>query len=249
MMSMSSGGGGFGCIAAIVDTKPGRLPDADPDVCKCGASRFAVCRESGDRICTACGIATSDNMDMTFSGMDYAEMTTRGVRMSSCGYKRSSYLRDWLSRVTASNESGVPSNVIDAVISEIDKHGLTRGQVTYLQIRHILRHLGLSRYYMYCVVLSHIINNTTPERINHANIERITDMFNRMQPAFERHKPKGRKNCLSYSYIIYQLCRIVNETELPRYLTLLRSSEKLLDCDTAWARICEECNWPFNPTI
>jgi Poxvirus Late Transcription Factor VLTF3 like/TFIIB zinc-binding len=217
---------------------------------RCLSETYTVDPEAGDRICMECGIVDSDNIDHNITGIPFSEMDHREFRSSvSCGYKRSSYLRDWLARVTASNEHSLPDTVISTVLCEIERHGIQRGSMTPQQIRHILRHVGLARYYVHSVAIAHIANGTAAPAVDIECLDRIVNMFNFMQPAFEKHKPQGRKNALSYAYVIHQLCRIVGSPELSNNLVLLRSSEKLIEQDLAWKKICKECNWPFHPTI
>lgn len=217
---------------------------------RCKSDAFMYDPEVGDKICTVCGTVVADNIDHKISGIAFNDMACREFRSSSsCGYKRSSYLRDWLARVTASNDHSLPDTVISTVLSEIERHMIPRGNISPTQIRYILRHVGLARYYIHAVAIAHIANGTSAPLVDSGCIDRIVSMFNFMQPAFEKHKPPGRKNALSYAYVIHQLCRIVGRPDLAADLTLLRSSEKLMEQDSAWKKICKECKWEFHPTI
>jgi hypothetical protein len=68
------------------------------------------------------------------------------------------------------------------------------------------------------------------------------------------HK-NGRKNFLSYPYILYKFFEILKEPGYLKHFTLLKSREKLMKTDMLWKNIVEEVykitsdpRWVFIPS-
>ena len=60
---------------------------------------------------------------------------------------------------------------------------------------------------------------------------------------------KGRKNFLSYSYILYKFCELLELDELANLFPMLKSREKLKEQDNLWEKICNYLNWEYIPSI
>ena len=73
-------------------------------------------------------------------------------------------------------------------------------------------------------------------------------MFREIQEPFALHRPKGRKNFLSYSYILHKFCELLELDEFLPCFPLLKSHEKLLQQDKVWKKICDHVNWEFYPS-
>ena len=43
--------------------------------------------------------------------------------------------------------------------------------------------------------------------------EQLRNMFRDIQEPFEKHKPKGRSNFLSYGYCLYKFCELLGHDE------------------------------------
>ena len=63
-------------------------------------------------------------------------------------------------------------------------------------------------------------------------------MFKSIQEPWELYKPKGRKNIISYSYIIYKFCELLELDHLLKYFPLLKSSKKIQEHDIIWKKVC-----------
>ena len=73
-------------------------------------------------------------------------------------------------------------------------------------------------------------------------------MFKSIQEPWELYKPKGRKNIISYSYIIYKFCELLELDHLLKYFPLLKSSKKIQEHDIIWRKVCNHLKWEFYPT-
>jgi hypothetical protein len=74
-------------------------------------------------------------------------------------------------------------------------------------------------------------------------------MFIAVQPAFEKHCPKDRKNFLSYSYCLYKFFELLGYEQFLETFTLLKGRDKLARQDEIFQKICEELDWQFIPSV
>ena len=74
-------------------------------------------------------------------------------------------------------------------------------------------------------------------------------MFIAVQPAFEKHCPKDRKNFLSYSYCLFKFFQLLGLDDFLDTFTLLKGRDKLAKQDDIFKKICEELDWDFVPSV
>ena len=79
--------------------------------------------------------------------------------------------------------------------------------------------------------------------------DKLRFMFREIQPSFIKHCPKGRSNFLSYSYVLYKFCQLLELDEFLPCFPLLKSREKLYMQDKIWQCICEDMGWEFIKSI
>jgi hypothetical protein len=87
-------------------------------------------------------------------------------------------------------------------------------------------------------------------------------MFKIIEEPFYKHKPKKRKNFLSYSYILYKFCeklkydakknkdldKCKRYSKYTKQLILLKR-KNLREQDITWKKICEEIGWDYYPSL
>ena len=61
------------------------------------------------------------------------------------------------------------------------------------------------------------------------------------------YKPPGRKNFLSYPYILFKFSELLELDELLNYFPMLKPT-KLMEQDVIWAKFCKHLKWEFYPT-
>ena len=72
-------------------------------------------------------------------------------------------------------------------------------------------------------------------------------MFEMIQEPWEMFKPKGRKNFISYPYILYKFCELLELEYLLDYFPML-DFPNLAIPDKVWKQICGYLKWEFYPT-
>ena len=102
-----------------------------------------------------------------------------------------------------------------------------------------------SKYYEH---IPHIINRLNGQNapfMSREDEEKLRHMFREIQPSFKKHCPKGRRNFLSYSYVLYKFCELLELDEYLACFPLLKNRDKLYMQDKTWKLICEDMGWGY----
>ena len=116
-------------------------------------------------------------------------------------------------------------------------------------MQSMLKKLGYNHLYEHIPYIINKLSNLPPPKINGEIENNFLKMFMLIQEPWELYKPKGRKNFLSYSYILYKFCELLELDHLLEFFPLLKSREKLQQQDKIWKNICSELQWEYIPSI
>jgi hypothetical protein len=170
--------------------------------------------------------------------------------VSYYAYKRINHFNEWLAQFQAKESTEIPTEVYDAICAELKKERIMDYRTLSRQkVREILKKLKYNKYYEH---VPHIINRLNGQ---HAPVmpreteEKLRYMFREIQPAFQKHCPKERSNFLSYSYVLYKFCELLELDEYLSSFPLLKNRDKLYVQDKIWEKICEELKWQFIRSI
>jgi hypothetical protein len=165
-------------------------------------------------------------------------------------YKRDNHFNEWLLQFQAQETTNIPVEVIDQLRSEFRKQKIKNiSDVTHAKVRTLLKKLRLNKYYEHVPYISNILSGLQPPKMTQALEDKLRMMFKDIQEPFNKHCPESRKNFLSYSYVLYKFCELLDEDEYLPCFPLLKSKEKLYQQDVIWKKICEELRWEFISTI
>jgi uncharacterized Zn finger protein (UPF0148 family) len=165
-------------------------------------------------------------------------------------YKRINHFNEWISQIQAKESTDIPEEVFERIVTEINKEKITdTTKLTYHKMREILKKLKQNRYYEHSFYIIYRLNGMQPPNFSPELEEKLRSMFKEIQAPFLKHCPKNRKNFLSYSYVLYKFCQLLDKDELLTHFSLLKSREKLHVQDQIWKKICEEVNWEFIQSI
>jgi hypothetical protein len=166
--------------------------------------------------------------------------------VSYYAYKRINHFNEWLAQFQAKESTEIPAEVYDAICAELKKERIMDYRtLSRLKVREILKKLKYNKYYEH---VPHIINRLNGQ---HAPVmsreieEKLRYMFKEIQPAFQKHCPKERSNFLSYSYVLYKFCELLELDEYLPCFPLLKNRDKLYVQDKIWACICKELSWEY----
>lgn len=166
-------------------------------------------------------------------------------------YKKINHFNEWLAQFQAKENTDIPQDVVDAVMAQLRKERITDPKLVKKEkIREILQKLKMSKMY------DHIqqIKNRIQHQMNNLVLtkemeEKLQHMFKEIQPSFIKYIPKGRSNFLSYPYVLYKFCQLLDMDEFLPCFQLLKSREKLYDQDQVWKKICADMQWQFIKSI
>ena len=199
---------------------------------------------SSDEICQECG-ATFFYLGSEMGFKEEQEMEKNVVY----SYKRENHFNEWISQFQAKESTHVPEIVIENLRSEFKKQKIRDvHEITHEKVKGLLKKLNFSKYYEHVPYIATILSGITPPTMPQELEDKLRIMFYAIQAPFEKHKPTNRKNFLSYSFVLYKMCELLEEDQYLPCFPLLKSREKLYVQDRIWEKICTELRWQFIPT-
>ena len=171
------------------------------------------------------------------------------IQEASPSYKRDNHLHEWITRVQELERKVVPAKVKEEVLKSFEKWGFDRRKPTKTLVRKFLRDAGYQRYFEHVPQIMQWLSGKIQVVFTDETVRRIKHVFSQIQEPFERHKPKGRKNFLSYAYVLYKVCELLELDDILHVFTLLKSRQNLMKADNVWKGICSDCGYQFIPTV
>lgn len=170
--------------------------------------------------------------------------------VSYYAYKRINHFNEWLAQFQAKESTDIPQNVFDSILIELKKERiLDTNNIKGVKIREILKKLKLNKYYEHVPHIINRLNGQNAPIMNREIEEKLRYMFKEIQPSFQKYCPAGRNNFLSYSYVLYKFCELLELDEYLPCFPLLKNRDKLYIQDKIWEKICDELKWQFIRSI
>jgi Zn finger protein HypA/HybF involved in hydrogenase expression len=205
-------------------------------------------------ICPKCGIAHK-TIEL-HSELSYKELRDLDYRPQFT-YEKMSHFEDWLKRFEAKEKRMIPKELIEDIITEARKERIEDlNLLTEEKVKKYLKKLKRNEYYDNIISIINIINKRQPFKLTPEITEKLKQMFSAIQEPYNKHKPKERKNFLSYSYTLHKFFQILKLPEFSKYFPLLKSPDKLRQQDEIFKKIVNEMKerdktiqWIFIPSI
>ena len=170
--------------------------------------------------------------------------------ISYFAYKKINHLNEWLAQFQAKETTEIPQEIFEQIQSELKKERITdTSKLKPSKLREILKKLKLSKYYEHVAHIMNRLNGVQAPVLSREVEDKLRFMFREIQPSFIKHCPKGRSNFLSYSYVLYKFCQLLELDEFLPCFPLLKSREKLYMQDKIWQCICDDMGWEFIKSI
>lgn len=170
--------------------------------------------------------------------------------ISYYAYKRINHFNEWLAQFQAKESTEIPNEVYELIVSELKKERIN--DLTSLnrsKVREILKKLKLNKYYEHTPHITNRLNGQNAPIMTRETEEKLRHMFIEIQPSFQKHCPKDRSNFLSYSYVLYKFCELLELDEYLHCFPLLKNKDKLYQQDKIWQNICADLKWQFIRSI
>jgi predicted nucleic acid-binding Zn-ribbon protein len=165
-------------------------------------------------------------------------------------YKRINHFNELLAQFQAKGSTEIPQDVFDQILIELKKQRITdMKNLKYRQMREVLRKLKLNRQYDHIPYIISRLNGSIAPVMDRETEEKLRHMFKEIQPSFQKHCPKNRRNFLSYSYVLYKFCELLELDDFLASFPLLKNRDKLYQQSKVWQSICAEMGWEFIKSI
>jgi predicted nucleic acid-binding Zn-ribbon protein len=165
-------------------------------------------------------------------------------------YKRINHFNELLAQFQAKGSTEIPQEIFDTIMAELKKQRITDFKnIKYRQMREVLRKLKLNRQYDHIPYIISRLNGSIAPVMDRETEEKLRHMFKEIQPSFQKHCPKNRRNFLSYSYVLYKFCELLELDEFLASFPLLKNRDKLYQQSKVWQSICGEMKWEFIKSI
>ena len=215
----------------------------------CHSDNFCFDDISCTRTCLECSTSVPF-LDQSTNCVSY-EQRVDIQSQSTFVYKKENHFFEWLAQIQAKENTEVPKDVFDQIFAEIKKQRCRVETITSAQIRKFLKKLHFNRYYEHAPAIACAVSGRQPVRFPRELEETLVVMFKEIQRPWANWvgiiSPE-RKNFLSYSYVLYKFCELLEKDEYLSSFSLLKSRQKLHQHDCLWQKICEELNWQFIPS-
>lgn len=211
---------------------------------KCNIQLVCLLQE-GIMICPECGY-----QELLLVEQNRPIYRQSSKEASHQSYKRINHFNEWISQIQAKESTDIPEEIFEKIVKEIKKEKIKEpANISYNKMREILKKLHQNRYYEHIYYIIYRLNGTSPPNFSPELEEKLRNMFKEIQGPFLKHCPKNRKNFLSYSYVLFKFCQLLDKDEFLSHFSLLKSREKLHVQDQIWKKICADVNWEFIQSI
>lgn len=221
----------------------------DPSYCYECQQYKDLDRTEAKLICQKCGSFENETLDSDKPSYNREQ----SHEISNFAYKRINHFKEILNQYQATENTNIPQDVYDIVLLEMNKERIYNlAKLDYKLVKKYLKkykHRGYNKYYEHIPHIINRLNGISPPKFSPLQIEKLLNLFEKIQPAFEKHCPKTRSNFISYSYILYKFCELLCYDEFLVQFQLLKSDTKLREQEEIWKKICHEMNFQFIATL
>jgi DNA repair exonuclease SbcCD ATPase subunit len=170
--------------------------------------------------------------------------------MSYYAYKKINHLNEWLAQFQAKETTEISQSILDQIRAELRKERITdMSKLKPSKLKEVIKKLKLNRCYDHVAHILNRLNGISAPVLSREVEEKLRFMFKEIQFSFVKHCPKKRSNFLSYSFVLYKFCELLELDDYLPCFPLLKSREKLYMQDKIWQKICEDMNWEFIRTV
>ena len=169
--------------------------------------------------------------------------------VSYTAYIRLNHFKEILSQFQAKETTQIPEEVIDQIKARIKKERITdMKEINYDKMREILRKLGLNKYFEHIQYINSLFG-IKPPIMNEELHETLCVLFIEIQKPWAVHCPPNRTNFFNYTYTLYQLCVLLDQTQYLPFIPMMKDREKQLEQDMIWKKVCGDLDWEFFATV
>ena len=206
----------------------------DPDYCD--HSETITEYRTGQIMCSWCGLI----LDSILTDMFGNTLPLRNIKPLSL-YRRKHHFNERLSQWLCLTRR-VPDSIL--MLVETSLPNPRPPVLTKTVLRGVLRRLNLAKYIENWIEIHCHLSRRLYPVVSSEMIEKIRELFIKIEIAFEKHRPKGRKCILSYNYVLARIFQIFGLHEHLQWVPPLKSRAKLKYLDTVWSNMVRTLGMP-----
>ena len=168
--------------------------------------------------------------------------------VSYTAYIRLNHFKEILSQFQAKETTRIPDDVLDAVKNRIKKERKEMSEMNYTEMRNILSILGYNKYFEHIQYINSILG-IKPPIMDEELIETLCVLFIEIQQPWAIYCPINRTNFFNYTYILCQLCVLLDQTQYLPFIPMMKDRIKQLEQDMIWKKVCDHLDWEYFPTV
>jgi hypothetical protein len=168
--------------------------------------------------------------------------------VSYTAYIRLNHFKEILSQFQAKETTKIPDEVIDAVRKRIQKERKNISEINYKEMRNILSILGYNKYFEHIQYINSMLG-IQPPVMDDELIETLCVLFIEIQQPWALFCPITRTNFFNYTYILCQLCILLDQRQYLPYIPMMKDRIKQLEQDMIWKKVCDYLDWEYFPTV
>lgn len=168
--------------------------------------------------------------------------------VSYTAYIRLNHFKEILSQFQAKETTKIPDEVLDAVRKRIKKERKNINSLNYIEMRSILSVLGYNKYFEHIQYINSMLG-IKPPIMNEDLIETLCILFIEIQQPWAIFCPVTRTNFFNYTYILCQLCVLLDQHQYLPFIPMMKDRIKQLEQDMIWKKVCDYLDWEYFPTV
>jgi hypothetical protein len=213
-------------------------------MCDLCGHEMNICLNEANLTCAKCG-----NQEFILVDTDKPSYKDPPRDICYYAYKKINHFNEWLAQFQAKESTEIPTDIYDSILLQLKKERITNmSTLKPVKLREILRNMKCSKYYEHIPHIINRLNGINAPFMSREDEEKLRHMFREIQPSFKNHCPKGRRNFLSYGYVLYKFCELLEMDEYLACFPLLKNRDKLYLQDKVWQLICKDMKWMFIST-
>lgn len=170
------------------------------------------------------------------------------TEVSYTAYIRLNHFKEILSQFQAKETTKIPDEVLTAVKNRIKKERKKNEELNYMEMRNILSILGYNKYFEHIQYINSILG-IKPPVMDEELIETLCVLFIEIQQPWAIFCPITRTNFFNYTYILCQLCVLLDQRQYLPFIPMMKDRIKQLEQDMIWKKVCEYLDWEYFPTV
>ena len=168
--------------------------------------------------------------------------------VSYTAYIRLNHFKEILSQFQAKETTKIPDEVLDAVRQRIKKERKKVEELNYTEMRNILSILGYNKYFEHIQYINSILG-IKPPVMDEELIDTLCVLFIEIQQPWAIFCPITRTNFFNYTYILCQLCVLLDQHQYLPFIPMMKDRIKQLEQDMIWKKVCDYLDWEYFPTV